>query len=149
MPPHFRVEELRHFPCYPAQVEAHTVFHRRHIQFFGHGVYMHYWDEIVKCFFKKEFLALVSRAKTPEKSRLRVKLAALLRESAGFFCIPFFNAFPSARPGSAASLPHVFRYLHGTEMRAAHGTEMRGLRAFLRQSFVMEFARGFGDRSRD
>jgi hypothetical protein len=29
-------------------------------------------------------------------------------------------------------------------MRAAHGTEMRGLRAFLRQSFVMEFARGFG-----
>jgi hypothetical protein len=29
-------------------------------------------------------------------------------------------------------------------MRAAHGTEMRGLRAFLWQSFVTEFARGFG-----
>jgi hypothetical protein len=61
-----------------------------------------------------------------------------------FSGIPFFNASSSARPSSAASLPHVFRYLHGTEMRAAHGTEMRGLRAFLRQSFVMEFARGFG-----
>jgi hypothetical protein len=49
-----------------------------------------------------------------------------------FFSVPFFNAFHSAKPCSAASLPHVFRYLHGTEMR--------GVRAFLRQSFVMEFA---------
>jgi hypothetical protein len=65
-----------------------------------------------------------------------VKLAALLGELVGLYCVPFFNAFSSARPCSAASLPHVFRYLQGTEMR--------GLRAFLRQSFVMEFARGFG-----
>jgi hypothetical protein len=48
MPSHFRVKELRHFPRYPTQVEAHTVLHRRHIQFFGHGVYMHYWGEIIK-----------------------------------------------------------------------------------------------------
>ena len=46
MPPHFRVKELRHFPRYPTQVEAHTVFHRRHIQFCGHGVYMHYLGKL-------------------------------------------------------------------------------------------------------
>ena len=48
MPPHFRIKELRHFPRYPTQVEAYTVFHRRQIQFSGHGVYMHFWREIVK-----------------------------------------------------------------------------------------------------
>ncbi|HEY1583220.1 MAG TPA: hypothetical protein VGF73_08990, partial [Chthoniobacterales bacterium] len=48
MPPHFRVEELRHHPRYPAQVEADTVFRRREIQLFCHvGVYMHYWDNTV------------------------------------------------------------------------------------------------------
>jgi len=38
MPPHFRVEKLRHRPRHPTQVEAHAVFHRRHIQFFRHVV---------------------------------------------------------------------------------------------------------------
>ena len=64
MPSHFRVKELRHFPRYPTQVEAHTVFHRRHIQFCGHGVYMHYWGAIVNSLFVFNFPALVSRAKS-------------------------------------------------------------------------------------
>ena len=34
VPPHFRVIKLRHRARHPAQVEAHAVFHRRHIQFF-------------------------------------------------------------------------------------------------------------------
>src|SRR5438132_11194391 len=44
MPPHFRIKKLRHSPGYPTQIEAHTVFHCRHIQLFGHGVYMHYFE---------------------------------------------------------------------------------------------------------
>src|SRR5205823_2221641 len=36
--------------------------------------------------------------------------------------------------------PHVFRYLHAAEVRAAHGTEMSRLRSFLRQGFIMEFS---------
>jgi hypothetical protein len=39
---------------------------------------------------------------------------------------------------------HVFGDFHAAEMRAAHGAEMRGLGAFLRQGFVVEFARGLG-----
>jgi hypothetical protein len=43
MPPHFRVIKLRHRPRHPTQIKAHTVLHRRHIQFFCHvDVYMHY-----------------------------------------------------------------------------------------------------------
>jgi hypothetical protein len=41
MTPHFRIKKLRHFARYSTQVEAHAVFHRRHIQFFRHDVYMH------------------------------------------------------------------------------------------------------------
>ena len=67
MPPHFRVKELRHFPRYPTQVEAYTVFHRRQIQFFGHGVYMHFWREIVKRFFLKTF----SSARVVGKNHVR------------------------------------------------------------------------------
>ncbi len=55
MPPHFRIKKLRHFPRYPTQVEADTVFHRRHIDFFGHGVYIHYWAKLSSPFFKKIF----------------------------------------------------------------------------------------------
>src|SRR5439155_27234783 len=40
-------------------------------------------------------------------------------------------------------LAHVLRDLHGTEMRTAHRTEVGELRAFLRQSFVVVFARDF------
>jgi hypothetical protein len=58
MPSHFRVKELRHFPRYPTQVEAHTVFHRRHIQFCGHGVYMHYLGATVNSLFIFNFRRL-------------------------------------------------------------------------------------------
>src|SRR6185503_5489834 len=34
VPSHFRVIKLRYLPRHPTQIEAHTVFHRRHIQFF-------------------------------------------------------------------------------------------------------------------
>jgi len=47
MPPHFGVIKLRHRPRYPAQIEAHAVLHRRHIEFFRHSVYMHYLGKIV------------------------------------------------------------------------------------------------------
>src|SRR5437764_15058005 len=66
MPPHFRVIKLRHRPRHPTQVEAHAVFRRRQIQFFRHGVYMHYCGKIVKRFFSKIFPALVSQEKTTE-----------------------------------------------------------------------------------
>ena len=57
MPPHFRVIELRHRPRYPTQVEAHTVFHRRHIHFFCHlDVYMHYLAGDVNFLFRWVFL---------------------------------------------------------------------------------------------
>ena len=65
MPPHFRIKELRHFPRYPTQVEAYTVFHRRQIQFFGHGVYMHFWGEIVKSFFLKNIFQRSRRGQKP------------------------------------------------------------------------------------
>ena len=42
VPTQFGVEELRHGPRHPAQVEAHAVFHRRHIEFLSHlTVYIH------------------------------------------------------------------------------------------------------------
>jgi hypothetical protein len=66
MTPHFCIKKLGHDPCHPTQVEADTVFHRRHIQFFGHGVYMHYLGAIVKSLFIFNFSALMSRAKTLE-----------------------------------------------------------------------------------
>ena len=40
-------------------------------------------------------------------------------------------------------LADVLSDLHGTEVWATHGTEVRQLRAFLRQSFVVVFARDF------
>ena len=93
MSPHFRIKKLRHFSRYPTQVEADTVFHRRHIQFFGHDVYMHYLGAIVKSLFVFNFPALVTRAKTPEKSGLCVKLGAALEvNSQDFLTFPFFNA---------------------------------------------------------
>ena len=58
MPPHFRIKELRHFPRYPTQVEADTVFRRRQIKFFGHDVYMHYWAKLSKRFLAKIFQRL-------------------------------------------------------------------------------------------
>jgi hypothetical protein len=66
MTPHFRIKKLRNFPRYPTQVEAHTVFHRRHIQFFRHGVYMHYFGADVNSLLFLIFQLLVARAKTPE-----------------------------------------------------------------------------------
>jgi len=38
----------------------------------------------------------------------------------------------------------VFGDLHRAKVRAAHGAEVRGLCAFLRQGFIVEFARGDG-----
>ena len=58
MPPHFRVIKLRHRPRHPTQVKAHAVFYRGHIEFFGHGVYMHYLGAIVKSLFVFNFPAL-------------------------------------------------------------------------------------------
>ena len=40
--------------------------------------------------------------------------------------------------------PHVFRYLHATEVRAAHAAKVRGFGTFAGKGFVVEFARGLG-----
>src|SRR5207244_4916777 len=61
MPPHFRVIKLRHRPRHPTQVKAHAVFHRRQIQFFGHGVYMHYCTQNCQALFFKKFLQRLCR----------------------------------------------------------------------------------------
>jgi len=44
--------KLRHSPRHPTQVEAHAVFHRRHIQFFWHlDVYIHNLIDPVNLYF--------------------------------------------------------------------------------------------------
>jgi hypothetical protein len=60
-----------------------------------------------------------------------------------------FLPFPSSRLFLGDALfggvfADVFGDLHRAEVRAAHGTEVRGLCAFLREGFVVEFARGHG-----
>jgi hypothetical protein len=39
---------------------------------------------------------------------------------------------------------NIFCDAHGAEVGTAHGTKVSGLGAFLRQGFVVKFARGFG-----
>jgi len=73
VPPHFRVKKLRHRPRHPAQIEAHTVFHRRHIQFFRHRcVYMHYFSESVNSnfefFFEQNALKITLHSASDRKS---------------------------------------------------------------------------------
>ena len=58
MPPYLFVKKLGYDPTHRAEVEADTVLHRQHIQFFGHGVHMHYCGGIVKlvlCFWQTLF----------------------------------------------------------------------------------------------
>ena len=78
-------------------------------------------------------------------SRLRVNFCAALRRT---LCLLFLILIRSASSSDSllfgGVLAHVFRDLHGTEVWTAHGAEVRGLRAFLRKSFVVELAGGFG-----
>jgi hypothetical protein len=69
MPPHFRVIKLRHRPRHPTQVEAHTVFRRRHIQFFRHDVYMHYLGKMSSAI----WIYFLAAGKPPEIRPSRTK----------------------------------------------------------------------------
>ena len=74
----------------------------------------------------------------------RVKLVTLLREFPGLLFHAAFEGFFLAHALFGGVFADVFGDLHRTEMRAAHGAEVRGVRAVLREGFVVEFPRGDG-----
>ena len=94
MPPHLRVIKLRHSPRHPTQVEAHAVLHRRQIKFFGHGVYMHFWREIVKLFFQKSFQRSRPGQKHLKSMPSRKARCCPSRELTGLSIFPFQGVPP-------------------------------------------------------
>jgi hypothetical protein len=82
--------------------------------------------------------------KAPPVLTFCVKLRTLFLELAGFFFHSFLQRSFVRDSLLYSIFSHVFRYFHRAEVRAAHGAEVRGLGAFLRQRFVVEFARGDG-----
>src|SRR6266403_5392181 len=52
MPAHLCVKELRYDPRYPADIKTRAIFHRRHIQWFLHCVYIHINGNSVNRFFR-------------------------------------------------------------------------------------------------
>ena len=99
MTPHFCIKKFGHDPCHPTQVEADTVFHRRHIQFFGRGVYMHSLRAIVNSLFvflvfqrlcrgQKHCASMAASRRTPvsnKELRLRQEVYYFLGDTRGFF----------------------------------------------------------------
>src|ERR1700704_4656099 len=77
-------------------------------------------------------------------SSLGVKLAALLGELAGLLLHALLQGLFLGDRLFGGVFADVFGDLHRAEVRAAHAAEMRGLRAFLREGFVVEFAGGLG-----
>ena len=73
-------------------------------------------------------------------SRLRVKLVSLIGKFFGLFFHSLFQRFFLGDALLCCIFPHVFRDLHAAKVRPAHGAEVRGLRAVLRQGFIMEFS---------
>src|SRR5205823_2296457 len=100
MPPHFRVIKLRHRPRHPTQVKAHAVFHRRQIQFFGHGVYIHYCGKLSSDFFK--IFQRLCRGQKHLKITPSRKPRCLSPSIRGTFLLFPFSTLPRRLPCSAA-----------------------------------------------
>lgn len=76
--------------------------------------------------------------------RRGVNLCALVHELLGLLFHPPLDGFVFGDLLFGGVLAHVFRDLHGAEVRAAHGAEVGTFSAFLREGFIVEFAGGFG-----
>src|SRR5439155_2989119 len=75
-------------------------------------------------------------------SRFGIHFGALLDEFAGFFFQALGNCLLFGQPLFGSIFADVLGDLHAAEMRAAHAAKMSELGAFLRQGFIVEFARG-------
>ena len=75
---------------------------------------------------------------------IHVDLRSSLGELAGFLSHADFERVLFRQLLFGGELSNIFGYLHRAEVRATHGTEVCSLGAFLRQSFVVKLAGGFG-----